>query len=240
MLLLAPLFVSAQQVNFDKVVLPPENKAREFEEYLVQMAWQNNPSNKILDYTKTMAEKEVILAKQAWMNDVTAAFNLNEASIFNLLETRDERADNFIAFPLYSVGVRVSLGTFMNNPREREIAEAEVQIAEAEINQRKLRIRAETLKRYRTYLVGQEILKTRLQSEEDAKSTYELVKELFAVNKATFEEYTQTSQTFYQAKELRQTAEFEVEVAKILLEEMTGLPWETLERYKKLMDKQKK
>jgi outer membrane protein TolC len=72
---------SAQQTDFNTVVLPVEMKAKDITEYLVQLAWQNNPDNSILQEKVKQTKDELKLVKKDWMKDFQLSFNLNQANL---------------------------------------------------------------------------------------------------------------------------------------------------------------
>jgi hypothetical protein len=63
-------------------------------------------------------------------------------------------------FPILNFNASVSLGTFANRKNKLGIAEQRVKIAEANINQKKLNVRMEILKRHENYLMFEENTRT--------------------------------------------------------------------------------
>lgn len=230
MAMLSLSLVSAQQqVDFNKVVVPTDNRARTFEDYLVQLAWMNNPANKVFDQEIAIAKEEVSIQKWKWTDDLDAVFNYNEShyiSDFRPGLLGDENPNTlFTVYPRFNFGARIRLGTLINNPKERRKTQYELKITELERDQEKLAIRAKTLERYQNYLVANEILITRKQAEEDAYQTYLLIKELFRKGDAELDEYNSASTTYFSAKEGFITAKSDVKVTVIQLEEMIGVPF---------------
>jgi outer membrane protein TolC len=81
--------------------------------------------------------------------------------------------------------------------------------------------------------LSKEILKARTQVEQDANTNYILVGEQYKKDEATFEEFNEASSTFHQAQEGRIKFEFEVQIARIHLEEIIGLRWEQVQHTQK-------
>ena len=73
--------MSAQQADFDAVVIPVDTKARDFSEYLVQLAWLNQPESAIAQDGVKNAQDEVKNTRKEWMRDVQASFNINEGNL---------------------------------------------------------------------------------------------------------------------------------------------------------------
>lgn len=231
--LLAPLFVPAQ-IDYNQIVLPEGQRPTSFEDYLVQLAWLNSPETKILEYEKTKEKKEVDLQKMDWMNDVNFGFNINEVSLSNVLQPSP---DNLVLYPLYQFSAGVSLGSFTTNKKKREIEEMDVLISDMEANQHKMKIRAETLARYRKLLLSIETLKVRTKAEEDTRNTYQISQQRFKNADIDMEDMLRASEAYNNSQEKRLTAETDIQLAIIALEEMIGIKWELAkraeERYKK-------
>ncbi|MBI1227882.1 MAG: hypothetical protein GC192_21800 [Bacteroidetes bacterium] len=222
------------QIDYNQIVPPEGTRATSFEDYLVQLAWLNSPETKILAYEKTKEQKEVELQRMDWMNDVNFGFNINEVSLSNVLQPSP---DNLVLYPLYQFSASVSLGSFTTNRKKREIEEVDVQISDMEANQHKIKIRAETLARYRKLLLAIETLKVRTKGEEDARNTYQIAQQRFKNADLEMEDMLRASESFNNATEKRLVAETDIQLAILELEEMIGIKWESAkkaeDRYKK-------
>lgn len=238
-LLFSPLLAFGQ-IDYNQIVAPEGTRPTSFEDYLVQLAWMNSPQTKILEYEKSKEQKEVEIQKQDWMDDVHFGFNINEVSLANVLESKEKKADNLVLYPLYQLSATVSLGTFTTNKKKKEFEQYDVLIAEMEGNQHKLAIRAETLSRYRKLLLAIETLKLRTKAEEDARNTYQIAQQRFKNAELDMEEMLRASESFNNAQEKRLSAETEIQLAILQLEEMIGIKWEMArkaeERYNKKKD----
>lgn len=238
-LLFSPL-IAIGQIDYNQIVAPEGTRPTSFEDYLVQLAWMNSPQTKILEYEKSKEQKEVEIQKQDWMDDVRFGFNINEVSLANVLESRENKANNLVLYPLYQLSATVSLGTFTTNKKKKEFEQYDVLIAEMEGNQHKLTIRAETLARYRKLLLAIETLKLRTKAEEDARNTYQIAQQRFKNAELDMEEMLRASESFNNAQEKRLSAETEIELAILEIEEMIGIKWEIArkaeERYNKKKD----
>ncbi len=228
-----------QVVNYDLVVPSSQMRPRTFEDYLVQLAWQNTAANRVKELRKQVKEEEVMKARRSWTREVRAGFNLNEVSLANLLEGPGAQPNDIVIYPLYQFSVTVPLSTFVLAPHERAIAELEVKAAQAEIDQQKLAIRAEVLRRYHRYLSALEVLESRALAEADAEATYKLVQRMFEnrTGEVQYEDMNAASSHYYSAREARVKAETEVKLARIDLEEMIGISWEMAERWKARLDR---
>lgn len=229
-----PFLSFTQVVDFNQVVPPAGQRPTNFEDYLVQLAWLNNPETKILEFEKAKAQKEVELQKMQWMDDVNFAFNINEVSLSNVLQPSD---DNLVLYPLYQFTAGVSLGSFTTNKKKREIEEVDIKISDMEANQHKLKIRMETLSRYRKLLLAIETLKVRTKGEQDAGNTYDLAQQRFKNADLELDDLLRASEAYNNAQEKRLAAETDIELSKLELEEMIGVKWEVAKRFEEQLKK---
>ncbi len=219
---------TGQTIDFNQIVVPEGQRPNNFEDYLVQLAWLNSPKRQILNFEKAKEEKEVALKRTEWMDDVDFTFNINEVSLENVLAPDP---DNFVLYPLYQLSAGVSLGSFTNTKKERELEEFDVKISEMQANEYKMAIRAETLARYHKLLLAIETLKVRVKAEENAQNTYDLSSQRFKNADLDLEDLLRASESFNGAIEKRLDAETEIELAKVALEEMIGVKWEVARKY---------
>ena len=215
------------QIDYNQIVPPEGQRPTSFEDYLVQLAWMNSPETKILEYEKSKEKKEVELQRMDWMNEVQFGFNINEVSLSNVLQPSP---DNLVLYPLYQFTAGVSLGSFTTNKKKREIEEVDVLISDMEANQHKVKIRAETLARYRKLLLSIETLKVRTNAEEDTRNVYQISQQRFKNVDLEMEDMLRASESFNNAQEKRISAETEIQLAIIELEEMIGIKWESAKR----------
>ncbi len=213
--------LQAQRTNFDKVVIPLERLTRDYKEKLVQLAWANNPDNKVLEHEVKIAEIDKKAAKTIWLESVQASFNLNEGNFRS-----EDQAGGNLFFPKYNFSASLSLGALFKTSSETKRAEQQLDIAHHRVNQRKLLIRAETLSRYEDYLTAIEMLKLRTQAVEDFYATFLAVSKKFKESRSSLEEYNQASTTYYTALENKLRGESEVNLKKISLEEIIGVSLE--------------
>ena len=237
-LLLCAGSLSAQQTDFDAIVQPIDVKARDFSEYLVQLAWMNQPVGEIVQQEVKNAQDKAKNVKKEWMRDIQGTFNLNEGNLRSQgLTTVRDSAGNIISqtssgnvfFPRYNFGINLNLYSALTQKNKNQIAKRDIKIAENHVNGQKLAIRAETLQRYAKFKLAKEILKTRTSVEQEVYANYILIKQLYNTDEKTFEDYTLASSAYFQAQEARIQAQAEIDIARFALEEMIGLKWEQVQ-----------
>ena len=211
-------YAFAQSVDYSRIILPEATDSISFEERLVQLAWQNHPSNEIVQREVTIAQKNVNLARFSWTNNLRVFYNLND-------RTMTQEAGGWNQ-PRYGLGLSVNVGDFILIPTKTRIAREEANIALAAVNEQKITIRAEVIRRYHKYLLSQEILQLRLQSTEDAYSSQVLMNEKFRKGEISLEEYNQALQAYSKAMEIRFDSEHNMLINKASVEEMIGMKLE--------------
>lgn len=229
----------AQGINFDQIVIPEGIRPTNFEDYLVQQAWINSQESQKHEVEKQIAEKEVDIARKDWMNQVQMGFNINEVSLANVLESRVDKADNIVIYPLYQFNANISLGSLTTNKKKREVKEMEVQLEILEAKQQMLVIRKEVLTRYQRLLLAREIFAARSLAEDDSKNSKDIAQERFRNGEIEVEEYTRTSEAYFAALEKRMDAETQIQLSIIELEEMIGIDWTVAEKMKERMERGK-
>lgn len=213
----------AQVTDYDQVVLPLETKARDFSEYLVQLAWQNNPESAISNDELRIAKDQAKNVRKEWIRDANATFNLNEGN----LRSSDSSANVF--FPRYNFGFTLNVFNIATQPSKNRISARNIDIAEHKIHQSKLELRSKTLSRYAKFKAAREVLKMRVLAEQEFSSSFTLIEQLYKTDERNLDEYTTATGQLYQAKESRIKAEAELMVARLELEEIIGVRWEQIQ-----------
>ena len=234
--LLYNFFAFSQKPNYNEIILPMQADSQivsamglsPYEEKLVQLAWQNYPSSEIYTSRVNIAQKKISLERFSWADDLKASFNFNQRNIENGLGSTEETGNNY--YPWYNFGIGVNLGTFVHTPLKTSIAKEELDIANAYLNQQKLSIRAEVLKRYKDYQLKVELLKIRTQAQDDAYATHQLITRDFEKGAATLEEFINSAAAYNAAVEAKLIADKNVLESKISLEEMIGVKLEEVGR----------
>ena len=240
----------AQLINPDTLVYPITTTGQSFENYLVSLAWENNPEYKIHASNINIAQKEIKLAKRAWADDWNITLNLNEnniqigddtvpgitldsttnqnlldlnvGNIIPILET-PEQAVNINTFPRFNFGLTLNLGSLITRGLEVEIAEEKLIIEQYTGDQDKKKIRAEVYKAYTEYKQAIRVLKTVTKQEQNAADIFDLMKTRFKNGQIDFDTYNQSSSEYNRALQSLITAEEKVTLTRMKIEELTGV-----------------
>ncbi len=221
-LYLVPLTAWAQRTNFDKIVQPIDIRARDYVEMLVQLAWINNPKYEALESNKRIEEQSVKIARLSWVDGITTSFNLNQNAF--------APATDNVFFSIYNLNASFNLGAILRTPLQVKAAKEKVRIADYMLNQEKLQVRGEVLRRYRDYLFSIELLKLRTQAVEDIYANFVAIKESFERGNTTFRTYMEASQSYNKSLEEKLEAENQVAKARITIEEIIGVKLDEIDR----------
>ncbi len=232
-----PLAIEAQELDLDKIVAPEDTRPKEFEEYLVQLAWQNSPINRGLEAIRGIYDLDKSLAKKAWMNDLSASFNLNNISISQLI---DPNLEIPVFFPIYNLQAGFNLGTLLSTKDRVRAAEIRKEIAQFDLDQKKLSTRREVLEAYNAILAAEEIDDIRKTAAKDAKANYILISEKFRLSEVDFDQLNQASGSYYAAQESTALAEADIKTSIVRLEELIGTSYEEALKYKKKLENREK
>ena len=222
LLLISWNFAAAQLVDFDQMIPTLDQRAKTFEDYLVQLAWENRPERRILQSEVAIANNDIKLEKKDWSKDLQGSFNLNEISLSEAIY--GDRLDVPVFYPIYNFTATVKLETLISRKQKVENAKFKAAIAEEELNAEKLKIRRDVLERYQSYLVSIEVLRIRVNAENTAYEAYNLIAERFRKGKAELDEYSKASNLYYGSQEQTKEAEANVNIAIYSIEEMIGIP----------------
>lgn len=235
--ILFPLFLFSEtclaQVDYNKIILPEEvSDSLSLGERLVQLAWRNNPENKIVTSDVDIAQIEVSRAKIAWLDNIRLSGNLNEYSTQRLIddlggnEEEDRLVNNF--FPIYNFGVTLPLGMFFNNPRNTKIAIHELDKAQESVNAQKISLRASVLAQYQEFLMNRELLEIQNSITENHYAAYQLAEQQFQDNTITLEKYEGALEDYNLQRMNTIRAQKDFLTSKILLEEFIGMRLEDI------------
>lgn len=222
----APILL-AQQTDYETIVQPVENKARDFSEYLVQLAWLNNPESIIAQSEVKNARDLDKNTRKELLKDFGLTFNLNEGNL------RKAGEGSNIFFPRYNFGATVNVFNLTTQKTKNKVSKRAIDIAEQQVNAQKLALRAETLTRYTAFKLARNIYRQRVLAEQEVYANYVLIKQLFETDEETFEKYTAANNAYYAAQEAKLNAEANVLTARYALEAIVGLKWDQIQHPEK-------
>ncbi|MGB4774071.1 MAG: TolC family protein, partial [Daejeonella sp.] len=179
-----------QSIDYNKIIVPAHVKDLSFDEKLIQLAWNNHPSNKLAEEEHTYASFGVKEARFNWLNDIYAVVNINEFTI----NPSNDVINRAQFYPRYNFGFRVSLGTFVLTPIKVKAAKSEWTVRSHAVDERKIEVRTfvlDAIERLKEYY---RILRFRRQLMEDLLLVYKDAEKQFYQGKIRIEEYRAASQ----------------------------------------------
>lgn len=216
-LLLITSATFAQKIDYNTIILPTAASNIDFSEKLVRLAWQNNPGVEKLHNELEKSGLGIKYSKWNWLENLKVTGNLNE---FNI-----HKSDNpsSLFFPRYNISASISLGTLFTNPIKTKIEKQNASISTDNINQAKLAIRSEVLRKYQVYISSKEINDLRIQMLEDSFSDYKLKEQSFTRGEITLVEYSFSLDRYNQQKISKIQSEKDFHIARLELEELIGI-----------------
>lgn len=211
-----------------------------FEDYIVQLAWQNSFDLEGSKYEINARGEEISLAKKDWTKNLQAGLNVNNVSFPYFNRVDSTRGPVIATYPLWNIGIGVNFGDLLTRKNKVKFADNRKKVSEAEMNFKKQKLKGEVLKRYQEYLSSFDIFKVRLQALEAAESNKNQIQSLFSVNKVQFEDYNTANKAYYEALENKVRGEADIKLRRIALEEILGVKWESVERIKASYEDKKK
>ncbi len=219
---LASVTVVAQNVDYNKIILPEGAVVVDLEEKLVQLAWRNNPKTKMAAEAVTEAREQSIAIRHTWTNTVGVTGNMNEFNVKSLGGS-GASATGSAFFPRYNFYVNLPLSLLVQTPHMRKAAQARTASAEHSVNLLKLEIRNTVLKLYKDYKLAEKIYQIRQEDFSDEESNYRIMEQKFGSQEIAMEDVLKAHRTLSEVKILRETAETNMQKAKLDLEQVIGV-----------------
>ena len=209
----------AQNVDYNKIILPDYTKSPDFAEKLVQLAWKNHPSNEVIRRDVNVATYAARQSAASWLDVVRFTGNMNEFTI-------NPQSDVFgrsAFYPRYNVSASISLGMFLTIPYTTRMNKERLYQAQANVNVQKLTVRNQVLKAYNEYVLREKMFKVQSQLLMDNETSHKLIEQRFKNGETNFETYS-ASLTSYSSMVVNQLeSERNFKNAKLDLEQLIGM-----------------
>lgn len=198
----------------------PLGEATDFGEFLVELAWKNHPTSTIYQQQKDIADLQVGKARTGYWDALLPFVNFTGgAPSFggNVVPDNPNVAGGL------GFGVSFRLTPLYATEYDIAIAKAERNIVDLEMETDLLAVRSKVLTYYEQWILSQKVVDKRRQVEVDARENQRLVLELFKQDGAEYEDINAASSAFQKAVEDRLTAEMQIKLAALALEEWIGM-----------------
>jgi outer membrane protein TolC len=218
-------FLALAQVDYSKIILPSNIKDPELPEKLVQLAWKNHPSNRILENEVQIQKELKKQNKLNWTNSFGVTGNMNE---FVLNPNADETG-RAAFFPKYNVYGKISLDQIFVSPSKRRESNYRIRIAEETVNVQKLELRNQVLSAYQDYVKFAALYKIQTNITDEANTEFLRIEQKFKDGTSTFEEYNKANKIFTEHKRDKILAENAYLKSKYDLEFLIGMKMEDIQ-----------
>lgn len=212
----------AQNVDYNKIILPPGAQTDDFAEKLVQIAWKNHPTNEIFRRQVNIADIEVKKNKVQWLDLVRVSSNLNEF----VLNPGNDVLSRSAFYPKYNVSGSISIGTFFIIPYNTKQSKEQLMISQSQVNAQKLQVRNSVMRAYNNYVLREKIYRIQSQIALDNETSHKLLEQKFKNGEITFETYSASLGAFSQVTLNHLSAERDFKDAKLDLEQLIGMKLE--------------
>lgn len=228
--LAAALTVGAQNKKNEKTKNLPtapskDVSSEDIENRLVEMALAN-PDQKVREYETQRSKAQLTKAKAEWLNYVMASANINDVTTGRYRNNNDYRAQ--VYYPLWNIGVRVPLGTLIQNGQDVKVARANVNISNAQEESARRQFKAMILSKYHTYLTTKQKLAMQAEITEDDFAAFTQAESRLAAGSISYESYTSASLQYNNDRTKKMDLEIEVNNLKYEIEALIGAKLETV------------
>lgn len=213
----------AQNIDYNKIILPEGAVVLDLEEKLVQLAWRNNPQVKIAGAAVSDAREQAIAIRNNWSNTIGVTGNMNEFNVKSLTNSASTTGLGAAFFPRYNFYLNLPLSLIAQTPHLRKAAQARTASAEQEVNLLKLEIRNKVLKLYKDYKLAEKIYQIRQEDFADEESNFKLTEEKFKSQQVAMEDYLRAHRVLSEVKIAREVAETNLQKAKLDVEQIIGV-----------------
>jgi outer membrane protein TolC len=181
----------------------------------------NNPELDVDDANIKIAQYGLDMAKSSWLSMVNVAGNVNE---FVIDGTRINGTAASTYYPKYNIGATLPFDIFSKTKGEKHIATQNIVLAKA-LKEDKIRlIKEEVLVRYEDYKEKKELMRLQKISGEGDNDSYIAAQKSYADGTIQLAEMNKTYQLYIDSQSKLVSAQRDLNVAAIHLEEMIGVP----------------
>lgn len=208
--------------DYNKIIIPEDSIAIDFEERLVQTAWKNLPQNRNAEAKVKMAQEYLTQAKRSWFTEIVffAQSNFTDYGAAGSRPTVSALPSGLGA------GLSFNLGQFVNYGSRVRYQKNNVESVQAELNYQKHFMRSETLKRYQGFLMYKNLTRSQTELANEQEMTLKVMKLNFETGQVPVEEFAKIQKAYADAMQLVITSRHNMLSAKAYLEEWIGVKLE--------------
>lgn len=225
--LMAILFVSNMiQAQTGPLYRTDSSRTTNIREKLVQLAMQN-PDYEMVDHASMAAGYQIKIAKSAYLGLLSVQGNINE---FTISKPTYNGVQIPYYYPRYNLALNIPFDIFTRTTNNVKIAQENYYISAAAKNQKFREIKADVLTKYENYLLARQLVELQGKITQSEYATVKRAESDFSENLIKLDEVERVQKSYIieQAKSL--TLQKDLNLAKIEIEKVIGVPIEDVER----------
>jgi outer membrane protein TolC len=204
---------------------PDNPRGADIREKLVQLAMQN-PVYEIADHISLAATYQIKIAKSAYIGLFSAQGNINE---FTISKPTYNGTQYPYYYPRYNLALNIPFDIFTRTTNNVKIAQENYYIAAAAKNQKFREIKADVLSKYENYLLAKQLVELQGKITQSEYATLKRAESDFSENLIKLDEVERVQKSYINEQVKSLTLQKDLNVAKIEIEKVIGVPIEDVE-----------
>jgi outer membrane protein TolC len=195
-------------------------------EKLVQLAMQN-PVYEMADHAALAATYQIKIAKSAYLGLLSAQGNINE---FTISKPTYNGTQIPYYYPKYNFALNIPFDIFTRTTNNVKIAQENYYMAAAAKNQKFREIKADVLTKYENYLLARQLVELQGKITQSEYATLKRSESDFSENLIKLDEVERVQKSYINEQVKSLTLQKDLNLAKIEIEKVIGVPIEDVER----------
>ncbi len=205
---------------------PDSLRTTDIRERLVQLAMQN-PVYEMVDRASTAASYQIKIAKSAYLGLLSAQGNINE---FTISKPTYNGVQIPYYYPRYNLALNIPFDIFTRTTNNVKIAQENYYITAAAKNQKFREIKADVLTKYENYLLAKQLVELQGKITQSEYATLKRAESDFSENLVKLNEVERVQKSYINEQAKSLTLQKDLNLAKIEIEKVIGVPIEDVER----------
>jgi outer membrane protein TolC len=212
--------------NSSPLYRPDSSGRMDIREKLVQLAMQN-PVYEIADRATRAASYQIKIAKSAYLGLLSAQGNINE---FTISKPTYNGTTIPYYYPRYNLALNIPFDIFTRTTNTVKIAQENYYMAAAAKNQKFREIKADVLTKYENYLLARQLVELQGKITQSEYATLKRAESDFSENLIKLDEVERVQKSYITEQVKSLTLQKDLNLAKIEIEKVIGVPIEDVER----------
>ncbi len=205
---------------------PDSLRKTDIRERLIQLAMQN-PAYEMVDRASLIATYQIKIAKSAYLGLFSAQGNINE---FTISKPTYNGTQIPYYYPRYNLALNIPFDIFTRTTNNVKIARENYYITTAAKNQKFREIKADVLTRYENYLLARQLVELQGKVTQGEYATLKRAESDFSENLIKLDEVERVQKSYINEQAKSLTLQRDLNLAKIEIEKIIGVPIEDVER----------